>query len=60
MLWYSYVMTEALLMSTYNICSHGEIRKIVHGHSLLFGVVYICMSIDILIFSGQNVTWVFN
>ena len=34
-------VTEALLMSTHNVCFHGEIRKILSGYQLLSKATYI-------------------
>ena len=39
-MWYSLeALAEALLMSTHNICFHGEIRKILCGYPLLSGAM---------------------
>ena len=37
-------LTEALLMSTHNICFHGDIRKLLCGYPLLFGAMLIWWS----------------
>ena len=39
-------LVEALLMSTHNICFHGEIRKILCGYSLLSVAMHLLASTD--------------